>query len=173
MNNNEKILFTENQRFTQWWMWLFILIPFGIGCYGIAKQVIGGVVLGNKPMSDLGMIVFTIFGVLFALFFWFNQLKTTLTSKGIYIQFFPYTKRFVSWENIEKIQVLPYDFVGGWGVRLWTKYGTVYNVKYGEGLWIHDRNKNKFLVGTQQSKALLQILTKHCPQLIEDDESND
>jgi hypothetical protein len=58
------------------------------------------------------------------------------------------------------MKVLNYGFVGGWGVRLWTKYGTVYNVKGNIGLAIELKNGTKFLIGTQKEIELRSFLEK-------------
>lgn len=154
MNSKPETLFTEEQKFTQWWMWIFILIPFSIGLWGCYQQLIVGEAFGNKPMSNLGVLLLTLFGVGFILFFYSNKLTTKVTTQGITLHFFPYTKRHHRWEEISHAEVIKYDFVGGWGVRLWTPYGTVYNVQNGKGLYVHLKNKEKFLVGTQQPEAL-------------------
>ncbi len=158
MNSKSVIHFTEEQRFTQWWMWLFIAIPFIIGVFGCYKQLILAENFGNKPMSNLGLVFTTLFGVAFMLFFYINKLTTKITDKGVYVQFFPYTKRFHSWEEISQAEVIKYGFVGGWGVRLWTQYGTVYNVKGGRGLYVQLKGKENFLIGTQNPEALHKVV---------------
>ena len=51
----------ETQKFSQWWLWL-ILIGIGIlPILGIYKQLIIGEKFGDKPMSDLGIIIFALF----------------------------------------------------------------------------------------------------------------
>ena len=55
------IVFKETQKFSQWWLWL-ILIGIGIlPILGIYKQLIIGEKFGDKPMSDLGIIIFAVF----------------------------------------------------------------------------------------------------------------
>lgn len=158
-NINHPSSFEENQKFTQWWMWGFILLPLAIGLYGCYQQLWLGTPMGTNPMSNTGLIFFTLFGIGFAFFFWTNQLKTKIDRYGIHVHFFPYTKRTVAWGEVDQCQVIPYSFVGGWGVRLWTQYGTVYNVTSGKGLYVQLKNKKKFLVGTQQVKELERFIT--------------
>lgn len=159
MNINHTHSFEEKQRFSQWWMWGFVLLPLTIGLYGCYQQLWLGIPMGTKPMSNSGIIIFTLFGIGFAYFFWINQLKTKIDGEGIQVHFFPYTKRNVAWGEVDQCQVIPYDFVGGWGVRLWTKYGTVYNVKSGKGLYVQLKNKEKFLVSTQQPETMEKFIT--------------
>ena len=162
-NTNYSNSFEEKQRFSQWWMWGFILLPLAIGLYGCYQQLWLGTPMGTKPMSNTGLIIFTLFGIGFAFFFWINQLKTKIDHQGIHVHFFPYTKRTVAWGEVDQCQVIPYGFVGGWGVRLWTQYGTVYNVTSGKGLYVQLKNKEKFLVGTQQAEELEKFITTLAP----------
>ena len=68
-----KTEFKEEQKFTQWWLWL-ILIPIGIlPIFGIYKQLILGEQFGDKPMSDLGLIIFSVF--IFSLIGLFLKMK--------------------------------------------------------------------------------------------------
>ena len=158
LQEKNSLLYKENQRFTEWWMWMIILLPFGIGLYGCYVQFFLQTPFGDKPMSNSGLLIFTFFGFAFAYFFWMNRLTTQITKDSIRIQFFPYLTRTIGWEEIDQCRVMPYNFVGGWGVRLWTQYGTVYNVKGGEGLFIQLKNKEKCLVGTQRPKELKRLL---------------
>ena len=50
-----------------------------------------------------------------------------LQIKVFQFDFFHFRKT-IAWEEISHCRVMPYGFVGGWGVRLFTQYGTVYNV---------------------------------------------
>ena len=166
MNTPPNVCFQETQRFTQWWMWIFALIPAGIGLYGCYVQLYLGIPFGDKPMSDVGLILFTLLGAGFGGFLGLHKLTTTVSSATLTVQFFPYTHRKISLEDIEEWSVIPYDFVGGWGVRLWTKYGTVYNVQSGMGLFIIPKNKKRFLVGTQQAEALKRAMENQLKQAV-------
>lgn len=153
-----KTLFKETQRFTQWWLWLLLL---GIGCLpvkGIYQQLILGEDFGSKPMSNVGLIVFSVFVYLLIAFFYFLQLKTKITSDEISFTFFPLASKKVKWEYVSEAKIVDYGFVGGWGVRLWTPYGTVYNTKGKIGLAIEMKNGSKFLIGTQKETELKNVL---------------
>ena len=56
--------------------------------------------------------------------------------------------------NVETFKVINYGFVGGYGIRLTMKYGTVYNVRGKEGLFVKLKNGKTFIVGTQKPKEL-------------------
>lgn len=155
-----KIEFKEEQKFTQWWLWL-ILIGIGIlPIFGLYKQLIIGEKFGDQPMSDLGLIIFalSIFGLI--AMFWLIRLKTEIDQTEIRMSFFPFVKKRVAWKEVKNAEVVNYGFVGGWGIRLWTKYGTVYNTKGNKGLAIELLNGKKFLIGTQKESELGKIVEK-------------
>lgn len=153
-----KIEFKEEQKFTQWWLWL-ILIGIGIlPILGIYKQLILGEKLGNKTLSDLGLIIFCVFIFGLIAMFWVMRLKTEIDQNEIRMNFFPFVKKRVNWNEIKNIEIVNYGFVGGWGIRFSIKYGTVYNTKGNEGLAIELLNGKKFLIGTQKKAELNEIV---------------
>lgn len=155
-----KIEFKEEQKFTQWWLWL-ILIGIGIlPIIGIFKQFMFQEKFGDKPISDLGLIVLcmSIFGLIAML--WFVRLNTEIDQHEIRINFFPFVKKRIKWKEVKHAEIVNYGFVGGWGIRLWTKYGTVYNTKGDKGLAIELQNGKKFLIGTQKATELSKIIEK-------------
>jgi hypothetical protein len=155
-----KIDFKEEQKFTQWWLWLILVATAAIPLFIIYKQIILGEAVGNKPMSNLGLWVFSVFvfGLLFL--FWLMRLKTEITPSEIRISFFPFIKKRIPWTAVKSAKVINYGFVGGWGIRLWTQYGTVYNTSGEIGLAIELLNGKKYLVGTQKESELNNIITK-------------
>jgi hypothetical protein len=154
------IEFKEEQRFNQWWIWL-ILIPIGIlPIFGIYKQLILGQKFGDNPMSDLGLIIFSVFFFLLIGLSFITKLTTMIDKDGIKMIFFPFTKKRVDWNEIKNAKIVNYGFVGGWGIRLWTKYGTVYNMKGNKGLSIELKNGKKFLIGTQKESELKYVIEK-------------
>lgn len=155
-----KIEFKEEQKFTQWWIWLLLILIGIIPVIAIYKQIIRKETFGAQPISDLGLIIFSI--LIFLLFglFVLMKLKTKIDEKEIQMHYFPFVKKRSKWTEIKKAEVINYGFVGGWGIRLWTKFGTVYNVKGNEGLAIELRNGKKFLIGTQKENELKEIVKK-------------
>jgi len=88
------------------------------------------------------------------------KLKTSIDKNGIQISFFPFMKKRVGWNEIKSTKVVNCGLVGGWGIRLWTKYGTVYNMKGNKGLTIELKNGKKFLIGTQKETELNNVVDK-------------
>jgi len=82
------------------------------------------------------------------------QLKTEITRDTLSFRFVPFVKRTIPWKDMETFKVINYGFVGGYGVRLTMKYGTVYNVRGKEGLFVKLKNGKTFIIGTQKPKEL-------------------
>ena len=108
----------------------------------------GGAIDGPMLIGPITM------GLLLALFV-FANLKTSINSKGIYVQFFPFHTRYVlyPWKDITQAKLVVYsplkDF-GGWGIRLGWKGTKAFNVKGKEGIYLELKNGKKRLIGTQK-----------------------
>lgn len=146
-----KTEFKEVQKFTQWWLWLILIAVALIPVYGIYKQIFQGEAFGGKPISDSGLITATVvtFGIL--LLFGFFKLQTQIDQTYIQIKFFPFVTKKIAWSEVKSSQVVKYGFVG-YGIRMFTEYGTVYNTKGNKGLAIELKNGKKLLVGTQKNQ---------------------
>ncbi len=156
--NKMIIEFKEEQKFRQWWLWT-ILIGIGVlPIFSIYKQVILGEKFSNKPMSDFCLIIFCLFIFGLIAMFWFMRLKTEIDQNEIRMNFSPFVKKRVNWNDVKNAEIVNYGFVGGWGIRLWTKYGTVYNTEGDKGLAIELQNGKKFLIGTQKETELNKIV---------------
>jgi len=160
MQNNNLQEFFESQRFNQWWLWALLFGIFGVGSYGLIQQLILEVPFGSKPMNNTGIIGFSLFNLGMILLFRWMRLKTRIDAKGIYMRFVPFKTKFHTWEEIESISVVNYGFVGGWGIRLFTNYGTVYNMRGAQGLAIRLKSGKKYLIGSQRIDALTQFVAQ-------------
>lgn len=151
-------IFQEKQKFTQWWLWV-ILIGIGLLKIGLLyQQLILGETVGDNPMPNAVLVVFALITFAIIALFLLMKLKTSINKEYIEVSFYPFTTKKVYWHQIEKATVLKYGFIGGWGIRFWTKYGTVYNVKGNKGLAIQLKNGDKFLIGTQKATELKSFL---------------
>ncbi|WP_324720852.1 hypothetical protein [Salinimicrobium sp. HB62] len=135
-----RVYFKEVQKFTQWWIWLSLL---GIGVILFYIQ------------SNLGPIILIAIGLLFLSM----RLITRIDQNGIHYRFFPFVSKDYSWSEILTARVIDYGFVGGWGIRLFTPYGTVYNVKGSKGLAVELKDGRKFCLGTQRPQELQKVLS--------------
>ncbi|AWG20683.1 hypothetical protein FFWV33_03575 [Flavobacterium faecale] len=154
-----KTHFQEEQKFTQWWLWLVLIGVALMPAYGIYKQIILGGVFGDKPMSDSGLIIAAVVSFGLLLLFLFSKLKTTINDKEILINFFSFTNKSIQWQDVKSAELITYSFVG-YGIRLFTKYGTVYNTKGNKGLALELKNGKSLLIGTQKMEELKEVVTK-------------
>ena len=153
------IRFIEKQRFRQWWIWLILIALGVISVYGLIQQVVFGHSFGSKPLSNFGIIIFCLFVFGFIYFNWSMVLITEITNQGVKMRFIPFVKKDIPWSEIKSIRIVDYGFVG-YGIRLGSKYGTVYNVNGSKGLAIVLSNGKQFVIGTQREKELKEILKK-------------
>lgn len=109
-------------------------------------------------VTDLGLILFSVFIFGLIVLFLVIRLKTRIDENEVQINFYPLLKKQVKWEDIKSVEVVNYGFVGGWGIRLWTRYGTVYNIKGRKGIAIELRNGKRFLLGTQKEAELEKVV---------------
>ena len=155
-----QIIFKEEQKFSQWWIWL-ILIGLGfLPLYGLFKQLIIREQFGDRPMSDAGLIFLAVVVFSLIVLFWSMRLRTEIDEDEIRMHFFPFVRKSIKWTEIKNAKTVNYGFVGGWGIRFWTKYGTVYNTKGNKGLAIELKNGKKFLIGTQRESELSRIIER-------------
>lgn len=146
--------FKEVQKFDQWWLQFFLVAAGGAALYMFYRQIILGFPVGDNPMSDTGLIIFTVFAFCFIGFIYMLTLKTHITSEKISVSYFPMINKEIQWTDIDTAEVVNYGFVGGWGIRIGTKYGTVYNVKGKEGLALRLKSGKKYVIGTQKAEEL-------------------
>lgn len=141
------VLYFEQQRFTQWWLWIIII--------GIAVLLFPD--SGILKLDSIQIIVRIVLPLLFVVFFCTLKLTTRITPETIKITYYPlFTKKF-NWTDIQQAQIIDYGFIGGWGIRLGTDYGTVYNVKGTKGLHIKVNGK-QYVIGTQNEQQLGSII---------------
>ena len=84
------ILFSEKQKFKQWWLLVILLIVNGVILIGIFKQLITDQPFGDKPMSNLGLLLTAIPMLLITLLILNIRLNTLIKEDGIYVRFFPF-----------------------------------------------------------------------------------
>ncbi|WP_316842352.1 hypothetical protein [Pedobacter gandavensis] len=158
------IIFSEKQRFRQWWLWLIFLGINGLFLAGAFKQIIGGEQFGDKPMSNSGLLISVTVSLLITVLFFILRLETRINEKGIYVRFYPFhmSFRYYPWESINKANVRKYSAImeyGGWGIRFGLMgNGRALNVSGNQGLQLVFNNDEKLLIGTHKPEELKQVL---------------
>ncbi len=153
-----KTLFKETQRFTQWWLLLILCCIAIIPIYSIITRLSDNTPFMTNPSEDWFIIIFSLFVFLIAFLFFKIKLITIIDKDEIKIIFKPFAIKVIKWSDIKTAKIIDYGFVGGWGIRIGSKYGTVYNTNGNIGLAITTKSGNRLIVGTQRKNDLKKSL---------------
>jgi len=146
-----KYLFEENQRFTQWWLWV-ILLSFPIISFGPFDE---------NPINWYHVLI----GLGIPFLFYTFQLRIKVSVDGLHYQFFPFhfKAHTIKIEDIEKFKATEYSPLkeyGGWGIKFGFG-GKAYNVSGNKGVRIHLKDGTNIMFGSQKhnelEKALKQV----------------
>lgn len=156
--NNNGVLFSERQRFNQWWLWLILLLPNVTIGYGIWEQYKSGEPLSWSTLLLSNALLLVVLGL-----FLLMRLETEIREDGIYVRFFPFASKLkrYGWEDIDEAYVRKYSPLldyGGWGVRYGLK-GRALNVAGNTGIQLKLKDGSRLLIGTrkpEEAKAVLE-----------------
>jgi len=170
----KRTLFTEEQKFTQWWMkaillftLLSVFVPFAYGIY--SQEVLGEPLGSESPMTTGGLIVTGITSLfivgLMVMFFVYVKLKTKITNEGLFVTFPPFINKWKKFtpKEIEKYEVRRYNAMreyGGYGFKRRLRHGQSYTISGRIGLQLYLKNGKKLLIGTQRKQAIEYAMAK-------------
>lgn len=169
----QKIHFKELQSFTQWWLWLIIFSPILLIFINIISTIISlfsgysPYESGNVSISWISggisilQVVFLVIYILTILFLALSKLRIVVTNNEITIRHLLFFKKVIRLNDIVNKEMVNYKFVG-YGIRLTKKYGTVFNVKGTEGIFLTLTDGNKYLIGTQRPTELFKSISNNC-----------
>lgn len=154
----QEVIFKEVQKFTQWWLWLFLLVPIFFALlkiYNIYENLVTDSSFGSfsivMPLSYwIGALIY----VCTLLFILFSKLTVMITDTEIKIRHLLFFRKSIMLSDVVTSEIVSYGFLG-YGIRISPTYGAVFNVKGNKGLAITLKNNRKFLIGTQKPAALL------------------
>jgi hypothetical protein len=144
-------MFTETQRFTQWWLWLILVGSWILMMYALATE---------PAQTTISFIIYFGLGMLLALFFWQMKLVTRIAEEGIYVRFTPFhfKEKFYPWDSLSACYVRTYSPLmeyGGWGIKYgFGGQGLVYNVSGDIGLQLKFKKGDPVLIGTQKGEEI-------------------
>ena len=152
----DTILFSEKQRFTQWWIWLILLAVLAMPLFGLYHELRAKDPFAN-PENNTGLLLSLIVVLPIVALFIFMKLETQITGQGIYVKLFPVHLKFLHlpWSEMSEVYVRKYSPLsefGGWGWR-YGMAGKAYNVAGNQGIQIVFKNGKKLLIGTQKPEA--------------------
>jgi hypothetical protein len=153
-----KTVFTEEQRFSQSWLWIIM----------IASLIGMSLAFAQEFNTSANYLLTMAFGygitLLVMLFIWQMKLETRIDEEGIHYRFSPLIRKQKSfpWNKIERAEVIQYaplrDY-GGWGYRLSLgSKGRAVNVKGNMGLKLHFKEGKPILIGTQEPEAVKAVI---------------
>ena len=169
----EKLLFSEEQRFTQWWLWLImcftllaVIIPISIS---VQQEWVLGLSFSEQPSPVTetviaGLVTLVVMLGIFALIFTF-RLKTKITTKGISVLFQPVHRKWkqITPDSIEHYEIRNYRAnleYGGHGARRRGKSGHAFTISGKTGLQLQLKNGQKILIGTQKKQSIEYAMRK-------------
>lgn len=165
-----KILFSETQRFKQWWLWILLISINSLMLYGAYMQIIKGQQFGDKPARNSELLFGCGISLLITIFVLSIRLDTLVKEDGIYVRLFPFqlTFRFFPLNTLKECYVRKYYPIaeyGGWGLRigLFGK-GKAYNISGNEGLQLKFNDGKKLLIGTQKPNELQEVINQFYSQ---------
>ncbi len=163
----ENIYFKEIQKFNQFWIWIVIGILIAIWLWGIIQQIILGVPFGNRPVSDIGLILIGILVLIPPIIILRLRMITEVHPDGLYFKMNLFMRKFkkISPSDIKNYNIRKYKPLGeygGWGIRysVKKKKGKAYNVKGKLGLQLELKSGKKLLIGTGKPDNLSDAMNK-------------
>lgn len=155
MNHN---LFTETQRFRQWWLWLLVLVVSSISWWALYVQIIEGHPFGDNPAPDwVVWVIFSLMGLAFPVLLWILRLETEITPERIRIALRPIHSRHIDIKEIRSAKVREYRPLleyGGWGIRWSPQHGWGYNASGNKGVQLTLTDGRGVLIGSQRTDEL-------------------
>ena len=158
-------IFKEEQRFTQTWLIIIIVISLIVPLAIILKEI--DKLSTSEIIISIGTIILAS-GLIFLF-----KLTTIIDEKGIHYKLFPFHLKFktVVWNDIENAYIRTYDAIseyGGWGVRggaLWYKAkGKAINISGNIGIQLKLKDGKKLLIGTNKKEQAQDVLSTYKTQ---------
>lgn len=156
----EKVLFYEKQRLTQWWLWLIVILAVSVPLViDVVKMLRNGIPQQLMLYSILSYVACIIPVIILLCII---KLETEITEKCIYVRMFPLHISFRSYafSEMEAYYVRKYRPVreyGGWGLK-GTFNNRALNISGNQGLQIVFKNGKKLLIGTRKPQEIMEIL---------------
>jgi hypothetical protein len=158
------LVFSEKQKFRQWWLWLPLVTVSGFMVYGIYQQIILKKPFGDNPANDTVLLLISLVPLIILVLFMFSELETEISDRGVSYKFFPFhwKSRTIVWGDIEKAFIRKYRPIieyGGWGLRLGIfGNGRLLSVSGNMGLQLILKSGKRLLLGTRKPEELEKVI---------------
>lgn len=162
-------LFEEKQRYTQWWLWVIIVVTavaiVGMFSNAMYVQLVLGRPWGDKPMSDDALLAFSMLMismmVLMLIIFFTSVLEIAVDKTGLSYRYFPLIRK---WKQIERSSIQSFEvreyYLKGYGINRDLQGNRRINVKGNKGIELKLIDGTKLLLGTQRPEEFMHALKK-------------
>jgi hypothetical protein len=158
----QSTVYKERQFFRNPFVLILLLGIVAMTTWAVVQQIFLGQPFGNNPAPDSFLILFSMFPLIFILFFLFLRLDTIIDEESISMNLSPFGRRKIEWKNVEKAYIRTYKPLfeyGGWGIRYgFGKKGMAFTVGGNQGLQLELNNGKKILIGTKRVNELSEFL---------------
>jgi hypothetical protein len=158
----KRILFSESQRFRQWWLYITLIICLMPVIFVAVKTY------QEVPEYPQDMFIAICIGIgvflLTLAFIFMIRLDTEVSEDGVFVRFYPIHIKYKQfrWTDLDQAYVRTYAPMaeyGGWGLRIsMGGYGKAYNVSGNKGLQLVTKAGKKLLIGTVKAGEMEQVL---------------
>ena len=159
---DDRLLFSETQRFRQWWILLLLFGMFALSGGILVQQVVFHQPVGNHPLSNTGaVLLFVLLGLTLPGLCLSMNLATEVRRDGLYVRFFPFHLQFFKVDGIQQAQACEYSPIGeygGWGIR-YGATGKAFNVQGNQGVKLTLKSGQTLLIGSQRSAELASAIS--------------
>lgn len=169
------IIFHEEQRFTQRWLWVMLIVTMlvlvSVFGWGMIEQLVLGKPWGDRPVSDTSLIIISSSILLFCgvmiYLFYSLRLITEVSDKALTIRFHPVHHKQIPYNEIVTVQARKYRPLyeyGGWGIK-YGRSGWAYNIIGDKGVQLELANGKRILIGSQKAEELEHAIKSKCSYL--------
>ena len=157
------LLYHEEQRFRQPWLWAILLGSAGMVWYTFISHIFFRRPLGSNPAPDSIVVLFWLLvGLGLPLVAYFSRLIIEVRTSGLYFRFIPFHRAFhrIAFSDIKTCRARRYRPLreyGGWGIR-WSSQGKAYNVSGDQGVQLELGDGRRILFGSQRPAELFQAI---------------
>ena len=170
----QKIYFTEEQHFSNFWFWVFLVVVFTAfltpTVVALYSQLVLGTPEGENPESIESILI--IFGILIVVYaaaivlFKTMKLVVVVRQNGVFYRYPPFIikeRKFLR-EEIERFEIRKYKPIKeyrGWGIKTSLgKSDRAFSVKGYMGLQLYLKDGKYVLFGTQRGEACKRAMSK-------------
>ena len=162
MDQHHDLIYTESQRFRQWWLWLLVFISPSVFLLILFNILIFEDVI--EQSNIVIMAIGTVVSLAIPAFLWHTGLDTEVDRSGIRIKFRPFHRKWVEYKfnEIKKAEACMYRPImdyGGWCIRYGRRVkGKAYSVSGNSGVLLTFNNNKKILIGSRNHKFLFSVI---------------